>query len=462
MDKNLEKNLPKAFCDRMKDQLADNYEKYLHELNKPAVRGLRVNTNKTTSQVVMQKLDGKLKPVDYAKDCFVFESNDKIGNDVLHQAGHIYMQEPSSMIPVAASGIHGKVKVLDLCASPGGKTGQIACYVDKDSLIVSNEIVKSRADVLFSNIERQGFKNVVITNEEPADLLVFENYFDYVFVDAPCSGEGMFRKNPETINEWSEENVKMCAERQKEILSVAERLVSSHGTLVYSTCTFAPEEDEEIVDWFVKNFNFKLKKPSDEVLNATLPSNSRSKNGEWARKFFPFVADGEGQFVAVFENIDDDRFANLHTKKHFRSIERAGKTEWTLFEEFVNGSLSEKPKGALYRVGDVLFLAPEMFDGDLQTAFDKLKFNTLGVKIGFVEKGRFVPNHAVFIAFDNLFVHRHEVDETNLKKYLHGEELFTNLSGKGFAVIVYDGLVVGGAKLVNGRLKNLYPKGLRV
>lgn len=459
---NLENKLPREFCKRMQKDLGENYEKYIEAINKPAVRGLRVNTKKVAVDTIQKRFELKLQPISYEKNAFVFDSEEKIGSDVLHQAGLIYMQEPSSMIPVASSGISGKVKVLDLCASPGGKTGQIACHVDDESLIVSNEIVKARADVLYSNVERQGFKNVVITNESPEDLLVFENFFDYVFVDAPCSGEGMFRKNPETIGEWSEENVAMCSARQKEILSVAERLVKAGGILVYSTCTFAPAEDEAIVEWFLKNFNFVLKKPSDEVLKSTLPSNAKVKNGEWARKFYPFCAEGEGQFVAVFENTDDDRFENLHTKKHFRSIERAGKTEWLLFEELVKTSLSEKPKGQLYHVGDNLFLAPEMFDGDLQTAFDRLKFNTLGVKIGTIEKGRLIPNHYVFMAFDKLFIHRHEVDDTNLKKYLHGEELFTNLSGKGFAVITHEGYVVGGAKLVNGRLKNLYPKGLRI
>lgn len=458
----LSEKLPKEFCKRQKEMLGEElFNKYIDAVNQKPVRGIRINTKKVTSESIKNLLGEKAKKLAF-EDGFLFESDEKIGNDILHLSGRIYMQEPSSMLPVSASGVSGKVKVLDLCASPGGKTGQIVCRIDDDGLVVSNEIIKQRAEVLYSNIERQGFKNVIVTNEASEDLLVLENYFDYVFVDAPCSGEGMFRKNPETISEWSTDNVLMCASRQKEILSVAEKLVAQNGTLVYSTCTFSKEEDEDITEWFTENFEFELVKPPDEVIDVTIPSSAKCKNGEWARKFLPFVSCGEGQFVAVFKNTSEDRQPNLHTKKHFRSIERAGKTEWTAFEEFVKTSLSEKPKGTLFRVGDNLFLAPEQFDGDLQTALDKLRFNTIGVKVGFIEKGRFVPNHAVFLAFEPLFVLKHEVDEISLKKYLHGEELFTNLTGKGYALITHKGFGVGGAKLVNGRLKNLYPKGLRI
>ena len=213
---NLSKKLPAEFVSRLKEQLGGNVNDYLKAIDEPSVRGVRVNTTKISVdecvKIFENELNTKLLKIDYARDGFILNSVEKFGNEASHLAGLYYFQEPSSMVAVVASNIEKEnrpLKVLDLCASPGGKTGQIACRVSDDSLIVSNEIISSRASVLFSNVERQGFKNVIVTNEEPERLLGFEGFFDYVFVDAPCSGEGMFRKNPETIKEWNQGNVEL-------------------------------------------------------------------------------------------------------------------------------------------------------------------------------------------------------------------------------------------------------------
>ena len=465
----LSEKLPAEFVSRLKDQLGDKVNDYLKAIDEPSVRGVRVNTTKISpndcAKIFENELNVKLSKIDYADDGFILNSAEKFGNEASHLAGLYYFQEPSSMVAVVASNIEKEnrpVKVLDLCASPGGKTGQIACRVSEDSLIVSNEIISSRASVLFSNIERQGFKNVIVTNEEPESLLGFEGFFDYVFVDAPCSGEGMFRRVPETINEWSVENVKMCAERQKEILSVAEKLVSAGGKLVYSTCTYSKEEDENIVEWFLNEFNFELQDVSAEIKNATIPSQANVKNADFARKFMPHTGNGEGQFIAVFKNNDDFRATQMHTKKHFRAIEGVGRTKRALFESFEDENLSSRIDGRIYEVGETIYLVPKMFDGDLQTAIDTLKFNTIGVKVGSLLKGRFEPNHSIFMAYADLFKNKIELSADELKKYLHGEELNTNLNLKGYGVVTSSGYAVGGVKIVNNRLKNLYPKGLRI
>ena len=468
MDK-LSEKLPKEFETRLQKELGSDYEKYLKEIDKPYVRGLRVNTKKISAdkckEIFEKKFGVDLEKISYADDGFILNSEEKFGNEASHLAGLYYFQEPSSMVPVCASKIEEEnrpLKVLDLCASPGGKTGQIACRVSEDSLIVSNEIISSRAAVLFSNVERQGFKNVVVTNESPEDLLVFEGYFDYVFVDAPCSGEGMFRRVPETVNEWSEENVKMCAERQKEILSIAEKLVSAGGKLVYSTCTYSKEEDEDIVEWFLKEFNYELQDVSDKIKNSTIASQANVKNADFARKFMPQTGKGEGQFVAVFKNKDDFRDNKMHTKKHFRAIEGVGRTKRVLFEEFEDENMINRIDGRIYEVGETVYLVPKMFDSDLQTAIDTLKFNTIGVKVGSFLKGRFEPNHSIFMAYSDLFKTKIELTDAELKKYLHGEEIYSNLNVKGYGVVTKNGYAVGGVKIVNGRLKNLYPKGLRI
>ena len=424
-----------------------------------------MNTKRVSTDDFCHEFKEKLESVPYAKDGFILDSEEKIGNTIEHLTGQIYLQEPSSMLAVCSSGLEKEnrpLKVLDLCASPGGKTGQIAARIADESILFSNEIISSRAAVLFSNVERLGFKNVVVLNEKPENLLVFENFFDYVFVDAPCSGEGMFRKNPETIEEWSEENVKMCADRQKEILQVAEKLVSSGGKLVYSTCTFSDEEDEKIVEWFAQNFNYELVDVPMEVKNFTVASTANVKNSDFARKHYQHTGKGEGQFVAVFKNLDTDRQSNLHTKKHFKTIEEIGRTNRNLVDDFFLENTTFKLTRRPYQVGNNVYLAPEMFDSDVQTAIDNLKFLTIGVKLGAIEKNRFEPNHNMFMTMGEVFKIKIELLDEQVKKYLHGEELVVSDNRKGYVVVTKNGFVLGGAKLSNGRLKNLYPKGLRI
>ncbi len=461
----LSEKLPQEFSNRMKETLGKDYVAYEKALNNEPVRGIRVNTKRISVEKFLKLYNGKVLKIDYSDDGFVLETDEKLGNSADHLSGLIYLQEPSSMLAVCSSGIENEkrpLKVLDLCASPGGKTGQIACRISDDSILMSNEIISSRASVLFSNVERQGFKNVVVLNEKPENLLVFENYFDYVFVDAPCSGEGMFRKNPETIDEWSTENVEMCSSRQKEILEVAEKLVSAGGKLVYSTCTFAENEDEQIVEWFLNKFNYKLEDVPESVKNSTVASRARVENSGFARKFYPFIAKGEGQFVAVFKNYDEDRQTSLHIKKHFRAIEEIGRTNRNIIDEFLENNTNFKITKRPYQVGDNLYLAPTLVDASVQTALDGLKFVSIGVKLGSIEKGRFEPNHNMFMAMNELFKDSVELDDEQLKKYLHGEELMINKSGKGYVVVTKNGHPVGGGKLVGTRLKNLYPKGLRI
>lgn len=461
--------LSDEYKNQMKDLLGRDNENYLIALDNPAVRGLRINTKKISVKQFLEnnKLDAKLKNIDFSSDGFIFDTDKKIGLTDEHLSGLVYVQEPSSMLSVCASKIETEnrpLKVLDLCASPGGKTGQIASRISEDSIIISNEIIKSRAEILQSNVERQGFKNVIILNEEPKDLLVFKGYFDYVFVDAPCSGEGMFRKNPETISEWSEANVKMCASRQKEILEIAEQLVAENGKLIYSTCTFNTEEDEGVIQWFLNNFNFKLEDVDEKIKNATIPSKLDGENAEKARKFLPYKSSGEGQFIAVFKNYSEPQKNELYSKKHGKCLVQIGQSENKLVQEFSNISLKENFSWKdLYRVGDNIFLAPKAFDGEIRTALENLKFVTIGVKIGSIEKNRFEPNHNLFMALENLFKTKIELSEEELKKYLHGEEISRpEITAKGYGVVTRAGFAVGGVKIAGGRLKNLYPRGLRI
>ena len=454
---------------QMKGLLGKDYENYLFALDKPPVRGLRVNTKKISVNEFLKnnKLDAKLKQISFAKDGFVFEMSKNIGFSDEFLSGLVYVQEPSSMLAVCSSEIEKEnrpLKILDLCASPGGKTSQIASRVGDDSIIFANEIIKSRAEILQSNVERQGFKNVVVLNEEPKDLLCFKGFFDYVFVDAPCSGEGMFRKNPETISEWSLDNVQMCATRQREILEIAERLVAEDGKLVYSTCTFNEKEDEEIVKWLIEDLGFELQDVNSEIKGATIASSLSGELGEKARKFLPFCSDGEGQFVAVLKKTSTAEKNSLYSKKHGKCIVQIGQSENKLVLEFSNSALKDNFSWKdLFLVGNNVFFVPQLFDGEIRTALESLKFLLVGVKIGSIEKNRFEPNHNLFMAMEGLFKIKIELNDEELKKYLHGEEIVKNeVKSKGYAVVTRNGYAVGGVKISNGRLKNLYPRGLRV
>lgn len=460
--------LPDSYKKQMKRILGIDYEKYIISLDEPATRGIRVNTKKMAVEEFLKKYKDllKLNPISFTSDGFTFKTEEKIGFSAEHLSGLIYIQEPSSMLSVCASGIEKEnkpLKVLDLCASPGGKTGQIACMVGDDSIIFSNEIIRSRAEILQSNIERQGFKNVIVLNEEPKDLLVFKGYFDYVFVDCPCSGEGMFRKNPETISEWSEDNVTMCVKRQREILEIADELVADDGKLIYSTCTFNTKEDEGIVKWFIDNFNYSLEDVDNEIKNNTISSSLEGELSERARKFLPYVSNGEGQFVAVMKKQGEAKKNELYSKKHGKCIVSIGQSENKLVKEFSAINLIDDFLWKeLYIVGNSIFRVPDAFDGNIRTALENLKFLLVGVKIGELEKNRFEPNHNLFMAFSEKFKNKIELTDEEFKKYLHGEEIIKDVNIKGYAVVTKNGYAIGGVKVSGGRLKNLYPRGLRI
>lgn len=464
---NIENILPNDFLNELKNCVGEEeYNKYLIAMNEPAVRGLRVNTNKISVDEFVKIFDYNLQKVCFSRDGFTLQSDEKLGNSFLHLAGAFYLQEPSSMMAVCASEIekdNRPLKVLDLCASPGGKTGQIASRVNDDSIVFSNEIVRSRADVLYANVERLGYKNVIILNEDPKNLSCFENYYDYVFVDAPCSGEGMFRKNSETINEWSKENVVMCQKRQKEILDVATKLVKGGGKLVYSTCTFSKEEDEEIVEYIASKGNFVLKDVSDSIKSQTLPSLANVENGEYARKFLPSSGSGEGQFVAVFERTDETNEDFLHVKKHYKKINEIGRSNRLILDNFIHENMNISLNRRPFEIGNNIFLAPESFDGKLQTVLDEIRIISVGVLLGQVVKDRFEPNHALFMSYHEDFKTKIELSEDDAKRYLHGEEIVLSENyGKGYGVVTKNGLALGGVKIVGNRLKNLYPKGIRI
>ncbi len=436
--------LPEKFLKRMKDILKDDLPLFLDAMENEPVRALRFNRNKKPEGRAVDTV--LLSPLSFHEGAYTF-SCDKIGTHPYHHAGAFYVQEPSAMMPVCSLDIDGSWKILDMCASPGGKSTQAAERLTS-GILISNEIVPSRCRTLSGNIERLGFKNVTVTNTDTTTLaLLFPHYFDLVIADVPCSGEGMFRKDEGAVKEWSEENVLMCARRGLEILENAARCTKNY--IIFSTCTFAPEENENNVDLFLSRHpEFTLVPPCERVKNVSSPSLTHPE----ARRVYPHTSVGEGQFFAIFKRLDTNVDSGCLAKDGTAPL---GREDEKTALEFLNKNLISY-NGILRLFKDNVILVP-----DALPVPEKITYSA-GVTLGKIEKGVFRPHHQLFSSLGHLFKNKvelsHEGEE--ISKYLHGET-FTCTSPDGWAAVTVDGVSIGGVKITGGTAKNHYPKGLR-
>ncbi|MBR4543146.1 MAG: RNA methyltransferase [Lachnospiraceae bacterium] len=461
--------LPEEFKKRMMVQLGNDYPAFEQSFEQPAVRAFSLNTAVISVEQFESCAEAseelKYDKIPGMRHAYYYDDDMHIGRCAYHHAGMIYSQDPAAMLVAEGIELPEKARVLDLCAAPGGKSVQLAQKLtDLGGILISNEPDKARNSILCSNIERMGFKNVAVTCMYPEDLAVlYPSYFDAVLVDAPCSGEGMFRKYPESVAQWSPSNIEHCAIRQKDILRSAVSMVKPGGTLVYSTCTYAPEEDEEIADFIRDELGFELIDAPEIVTKyaAEVPL----KNGT-AYRFYPHVSKGEGQFMAYFQKpgeLDKNDFsAHIRPSGNLRPADREC---FKLIEEAFNG-LPDINADCVFRNGETLFY----LDRGIGRLPEKAVTKT-GVCIGSVEKKRFIPHHDFFSAFGCSIKNRLELSpgSSEISAYLHGEELRLSqiqngvYSGgdKGFGAVTVLGVPLGGFKLAGGRLKNHYPKGLR-
>ncbi len=449
------KQLPTEFIKRMKAMLGDGYGDYEKAINEPPVKAFRVNTDKI-SVSDFEKINpfGNQK-ISYVQNGYYLDY-EKAGNHPFHHAGMIYVQEPAAMAPAECIDIAPDSKILDMCAAPGGKSTQLKNKLGDGGVLVANEIIPSRCKILTGNIERLGLKNCVTTCMETARLAeIFSNTFDIVMVDAPCSGEGMFRKEQAAIDEWSIENVKKCAARQKDILENAVKCIKSGGTIIYSTCTFSLEENEMTVDAFLKSHpDFEIIPVKQEVRNATCDGikfdGCTCENIHFARRFYPHKNAGEGQFMAVLHH-KGEKMSELCIRKN-----QPQKTNPVLLA-FLDDTLES------YNQDDIVFYGdtPVFYSGDIEiqkgTAF------MCGVTIGEIKKNYVLPHHQFFSAFGSQFKRKIDLDPNgeDIIKYLHGEEIKTDCVN-GWAAVTVCGVALGGAKVSGGVAKNHYPKGLRL
>ncbi len=444
----------------MKRILGEDFPKFIAALEENAVRGLRVNTLKASPSDFLSESDFDLSPISYTDTGFILNSEEPVGRLADHHAGRIYMQDPGAMAPLSAIDIPRGAKVIDLCAAPGGKSGQAAAMIGDEGFLLSNEYVPKRAKILVSNFERLGIKNALVTSMDTDRLTeLFSDYFDVAIVDAPCSGEGMFRKNELAGEEWSEENVSLSARRQEKILQNAARLIRGGGYIIYSTCTYSLEENEEIIDAFLSSHkDFSLAMPKEEIIAATAPAYKISdRDLSRCRRFYPHLSRGEGQFLALLRKSNGDN--GMPTILYKNSAKPLSKEERAAAEKFFSESLISAPDAELCRVGEsIVLISHGMPPIPSHSVFMS------GVLLGEVQKGRLLPSHQLFSAYGELFKNRIELSESPkaLEAYLSGEEIEApDKSLHGYCLITYKGSALGGGKLSDGRIKNHYPKGLR-
>ncbi|MBQ3864842.1 MAG: RsmF rRNA methyltransferase first C-terminal domain-containing protein [Clostridia bacterium] len=442
--------LPDLFVRRIREQFPAEADSLLRMLDEtPQGRALRINTLRTSSlppdnlHAFLQCISSVCQdPVPWFPDGRYVPADYKPGQELYHAAGAYYMQEASAMAPAALLDPQPGDRILDLCAAPGGKSGQIAQRMQGQGILVSNEIVPKRARILEENLYRLGVPNSIITCE-PAQRLAahFPLWFDRVLVDAPCSGEGMFRMHPEGRKEWEKSPPAFCAQRQQDILSCAARTVRGGGVLVYSTCTFSREENEQTVEAFLAAHpDFSLDS------TASLPGIP----GKGMLRLIPGSVRGEGQFAV--------RFLRKETKHTVLPLlETVSSPVWSGFlKDHFFPVFPESEQVCFF--GDSCYL-PMKQCPDLTG----LHVLSLGIPLGTIRNGRLLPAHELFMSSALLpFRHRIHLTLEQARTFLRGETLPLPGSGKGFVQLLYGGFPLGGGKLADGRIQNHLPKGLRL
>lgn len=451
--------LPQDFKDKMQGLLKDEFDDFLKGYDKDNFYSLRINTLKADTDDIANENIFDFSPVKWCPTGFYYPAHQRPGRHSYHHAGVFYIQEASAMSVAECADIHPGEKVLDLCAAPGGKSTQLAAKLNGEGLLVSNEIVPNRAKILSQNIERMGIKNAVVTNESPEKLeKTFRNYFDKIIVDAPCSGEGMFRKEPAVVNEWILAQVEVCANRQAHILESAHRMLAENGIIVYSTCTFSPEENEMTVDSFLQNHpEYVLIKPDvHRFFSPGIPDWCESKNSDISKtmRLFPHKIDGEGHFVAVMQK------ASGESSKMKSAKTTTDKKLLQPYFDFEKKFLKDITFGNFALFGENLYSMPENCP-DLSG----IKVLRCGLHLGEIKKGRFEPSHSLAMALNKDNVKQHldyPCDSEEMLNYLKGEALQTDKDCKGWCLVCSNGYSVGWTKITDGTAKNHYPKGLRI
>ena len=472
-----ENMLPAAFLTRMEKLLGSEYEAFLSSYGEERRYGLRRNPLKAAEEEFIRVMPFPLQKISWAREGFYYDAADQPGRHVLHEAGAYYIQEPSAMAAVEALAPQPGERILDLCAAPGGKTTQIAGRMQGKGLLVANEVVAERAKILSQNVERMGIANCVVCSEKPERLsALFPGFFDRVLVDAPCSGEGMFRKEEAVRGEWSEEIVSLCAKRQAAILREAAKLLKPGGVLVYSTCTFSPEENEGTISAFLREHEAYsiVEMPCGTLFSPGRPDwvEEAAPGIEHTGRLWPHLLRGEGHFVARLQRSGEavgktesnavqqgmhDGHSGKERRKSTTELELCKLTEAFFEKELgVREVWREKHPGRLIRFGEQIYLTPcEM------PPLAGIRVLRPGLQLLTEKKNRFEPAHALALSLLPEDIRKkRELSHAEAVAWLRGESLPCQ-EEKGWTALIYEGFCLGFGKAAGGQMKNHYPKGLR-
>lgn len=437
------------FIERMKQLLKNEYEDFANALSQKQVKALYFNPNKQNLEPLIKEFE--LRKHHFVKNGYYFDHElYPLGKHPYHDCGLYYIQEPSAMIVASLLDIQPNDYILDMCAAPGGKTCYVASQLQQSGLVIANDINTTRANILSSNVERFGLENTIVTNTAPGQLTKqLPEYFDKVILDAPCSGEGMFRKLDQAMETWSIDKVKECAYIQKELIEQAYNALKPGGILVYSTCTYSIEENEEVVDHLLA-LHQDIHLLPIALQNGMMPG----INHEECCRLYPHKHFGEGHFIALFQK---ENKASKH--KTPKCIEKTIKKEQILLlNQFYKENFTIAPPEFIFDSQQHLYAVKPYFP-----LLKKVKILRQGLYLGECKKGRFEPGYALSHCLDQSMVKRSyqfSANSKEIQQYLKGETL-TGTGQKGYGVLFVDDYPLAFYKENNGILKNQFPKGLR-
>ena len=447
-------NLPKEFNTKMQELLGDEYGEFLKALESPAQKGITLNTSKMSRETFENIADFDMEKLPFVPNGYKVGSF-KFGMHPLNHLGVIYSQEPSAMYPVELLDVKPNDICLDVCASPGGKSIQILEKLDNTGLLISNEIIYSRAKILDENISKMRFENSIITCDESSTFSTLDIQFDKILVDAPCGGEGMIRKSTFDMFDYNPNMIDSNAIRQLEILNNVKSLLKVGGTLVYSTCTYDIRENENVCVRFLKeNPEFEIVK-NDRFKNL-LKSGIKidNYNTDYGYRIYPHLHLGEGQFMIALTKTKESKTNSSLKKTTAKGYTELNANEIKILKDSIKGF--EIPSPHYLKKGDEIYLIP-------QTPINLKKLNvvTLGVLVGTIQKNYLKIAHEFYHTCGKYYARHIELNKSQVEKYLHGEEIDTEMSD-GLVILDYLNSSLGGGKIVNGKIKNYYKKNLRI